>query len=361
MRTGFRSLSGLVLLALIACCSAGCASVGPQTVVRDRFDYVSSISDSAKQQMLLNLLKVRYADAPVFMDVASVISSYSLEGDLTIGGQIAPQGRSGDTFGGGTVNTHYADKPTITYQPVAGDKFARSLMAPIPVSGILSLIQSGYPADTVLRLCVNRINGLDNAYGGPGNPRAGDPRFHQLMLAMRASQQAGVSGFRVKSSKEGQAIVMFIHAPSSPDDGVAAQKVHDLLGLSKSEREFTVVPAGVAENDREVAMQTRSMLQMMIDYASYIDVPDSDVAEGRVFRTERSEETLRMFPPVLRVSQGTARPQDAYVSVKYRDRWFWIDDRDRISKQMLTFLMMSFTLTEGASTTAAPVVTIPAR
>ena len=47
---------------------AGCSSLGPQSVFRDRFDYVTSISESWKRQMLLNLLKVRYADAPVFLD-----------------------------------------------------------------------------------------------------------------------------------------------------------------------------------------------------------------------------------------------------------------------------------------------------
>jgi starvation-inducible outer membrane lipoprotein len=69
------------LFCLCAFLLAGCAGMGPPAIARDRFDYVSSISDSWKRQMLLNMLKVRYADAPVFMDIASVINSYSLEGD----------------------------------------------------------------------------------------------------------------------------------------------------------------------------------------------------------------------------------------------------------------------------------------
>ncbi|MFO0144746.1 MAG: hypothetical protein ACK54C_05380, partial [Betaproteobacteria bacterium] len=73
----------------------GCASVGPPTVSRDRFDYITTISESWKRQMLVNLLKVRYADAPVFMDVTAVISSYSVEGEVSevIGPspQIAPK------------------------------------------------------------------------------------------------------------------------------------------------------------------------------------------------------------------------------------------------------------------------------
>lgn len=139
--------------------ASGCASIGPGRVTRDRFNYVTSISESWKRQMLLNLLKVRYTDAPVFMDVASVINAYELTGEVNLSGQYAQIGR-GDTFGQVGAAGRYSDKPTITYQPLAGDKFTRSLMLPIPISGILFLIQSGYPADLVLRICVNSINDL---------------------------------------------------------------------------------------------------------------------------------------------------------------------------------------------------------
>jgi len=178
--------------------------VGPPSIGRDRFDYVNTISDSWKRQTLLNLLKVRYADAPVFMDVSSVISSYSLEGEVSLGGEYAPIGR-GDTFGSVGATGRYADKPTISYQPLSGDKFAKSMMTPIPVTGFLFLIQSGYPADLVLRVCVNSINGLENAYGGAGNPRAGSPEFRELMTALRESQAAGDTGFRVNPARESPA------------------------------------------------------------------------------------------------------------------------------------------------------------
>jgi hypothetical protein len=69
-----------LVFAFTALALAGCASLGPAKVARDRFDYVEAISDSWKRQMLLNLLKVRYADAPVFLDVTSVISSCEFHG-----------------------------------------------------------------------------------------------------------------------------------------------------------------------------------------------------------------------------------------------------------------------------------------
>jgi hypothetical protein len=336
----------------------GCASVGPPTVARDRFDYVTTISESWKQQMLLNLLKVRYADAPVFMDVTAVISSYSLEGEVRLGGQYAPPGR-GDTLASVGATGRYSDRPTITYQPLAGEKFARSLMAPIPVSGVLFLLQSGYPADLVLRICLNSINGLENDFGGVSNPRVGSPKFRELMQAMQDGQRTGGVGFRAKATKDKQVAVMFIRPPS--EEAASSRRIRALLGLADGEREFRVESGSFADEQNEIAILTRSILQVMIDLASFIDVPAADVAEGRVFAPQRSAEQQQMFPALLVVRNGSSAPPDAYAAVPYRNSWYWIDDRDQKSKQILSFLMVMFSLTEGAPSQAAPVVTIPAR
>ena len=52
-------------------------------VARNRFDYTTAVADSWKRQMLLNLVKIRYGDTPVFLDVASIISQYELEGTFS--------------------------------------------------------------------------------------------------------------------------------------------------------------------------------------------------------------------------------------------------------------------------------------
>src|SRR5678815_234170 len=94
---------------------AGCHSLGPYTVSRDRSEYAASISESWKRQTLLNIVKLRYLDPPIFVDVGQIVAGYSFETLLT-GSTSFPET---DSFGGRTVgagaSARYTDRPTITY------------------------------------------------------------------------------------------------------------------------------------------------------------------------------------------------------------------------------------------------------
>jgi len=74
---GFRLLNTCIYAAILVV--AGCKSIGPAAIKRDRLHYSTAVSDSWKEQLLLNIVKTRYGDAPAFMEVVSVVSGYSLE------------------------------------------------------------------------------------------------------------------------------------------------------------------------------------------------------------------------------------------------------------------------------------------
>ena len=62
---------------------------------------------------------------------------------------------------------------------------------------------------------------------------------------------------------------------------------------------------------------------------------------------------------LIAIHSGPKRPTDAHVAVRYRDLWFWIDDRDLNSKRMFAFVMLLFSLTETGGDQRAPIVTVP--
>ena len=349
----------LVLAAL-----SGCASIGPGTVARDRFDYITAISESWKSQMLLNLVKLRYGDAPVFLDVASVINQYAIEGAIGYSGNWAvndqlpwPYNMLHSWSGLG----RYTDKPTITYSPLSGERFARNLMTPIPPAAILSLLQAGYPADIVLRLCVHSINGINSRYGGSARVHEAAPEFYPLVERLRNIQLSGALGLRVRKTGDQTATLMtFSKKPSAAIQADRAE-VRRLLGLDPEAEEFSVVYGSVAANDREIAILTRSMLEILIDLSSYIEVPAASVSERRTFPTPAQELTSGVpVPPLIRIFSSPQNPGDAFAAVSYRKDWFWIDDKDFSSKRLFSFIMFLFTLTETEGRQGAPIITIPA-
>jgi len=340
---------------------SGCASIGPDTVVRDRFDYTAALSDSWKEQMLLNLVKLRYGDTPIFLDVASVINSYEVSGSTSLGGiwKFHPVYETEASLG---ASGFYANRPTITYSPLSGERFAKSLMTPVPTSAIFNLIQSGYPADLVFRILVQSVNGVKNRYGGPSANRPSDPRFYELSEKMKRIQIFGTLGLKVQNLNGRESLMMEFGRETDSRIEADIAGIKKILGLASQEWEFRIVYGLLPADDREIAVLSRSVLQILSHLASYIQVPESHVAEKRVYPNYREESgSGDTFTPLIRIHSSVDRPNDVFFAVPYRQYWFWIDDRDLPSKQIFSFMMFIFTLVETGGKEGSPVVTVPVR
>jgi hypothetical protein len=64
--------------------------------------------------------------------------------------------------------------------------------------------------------------------------------------------------------------------------------------------------------------------------------------------------------PLIRIHSSADKPLDAFAAVPYHDRWFWIDDKDHMSKNVFSSMVFIFLLTETGTEQGAPIVTIPA-
>jgi len=117
------------------------------------------LSDSSKKQVLLNIIKLRYSDMPLFMAVSSIVSGYTLESSVSLTGTVY---ESGDTPASAALGRagKFTDRPTITYSPLTGNQFNRTFLTPVPPSAVLSMVQAGWPVDSLFHITLKAINGL---------------------------------------------------------------------------------------------------------------------------------------------------------------------------------------------------------
>lgn len=349
-------------LLLILLLFAGCAHLGPKTVAVDRFDYSSAIADSWKQQTLLNIVKLRYMDLPVFVDVASIVSGYSMETSVNLGGQLssssAMQGNSITMGGAG----RFTDRPTITYVPLTGEKFLRGFITPIDPKHIFFMLQAGYPADFILALTVEGLNGVRNRSVSAGAMREADPEFVRALQLLREVQAAGAVGMRVEEDKaKGQTAVLFFRRDDMPAEIVGkAAEIRRLLKLSAAEQKYVLTYSPVGGEGNELAVNSRSMLQIMGAFASYLDVPVAHLKDHSAVPDIEKAAPARV-QQVARIRSGKEKPAHAFAAVHYREHWFWIDNGDWQSKRALTAVMFFFTLAETGDTGKLPLITIPAQ
>ena len=334
--------------------ATGCAHVSPRIVARDRFDYGQSLAESWKQQMLLNVVRIRYADAPVFMDVTSVILSYTLLANANAGANLFSSTAPNEVTLGASAT--FANTPTVTYQPMTGDRFMKSMLSPIPPSGVFQMLQTGWSGEMLLRLSVNSVNGLRNSFRGS----PADPKFDQLVAAVSRVQRAGGLNIRVEQRKEGEAAVFAL--PIQPDAGPTEadrEAIQRLLGLDRGATEYSLTFGLTPRSTTEIAVLTRSMIEIMAEFGVGVDVPDGERTEGRA--TPMRAEDSAAPSPLVHVRTGPSAPAGAYAAIPYRGRWFWVDDRDLTSKVRFTLLMILSSLAETGAAPAAPIVTVPSR
>jgi hypothetical protein len=335
---------------------AGCTGLGPTSVQRDRVEYISTIADSWKEQTLLNIVRLRYSDAPVFLDVSSLISSYSMESQASAAFGIFPH-TSGDNLSLGALGK-YTDRPTITYSPVTGDKFAKNLLRPIQPVSVFGLIQAGYPAEIVMRVTVRAINGIYNQSSTNSRARNADPSFFPLVAAMQRIQRSEAMGMRVEKRGGEEAAIVFFRQEVTPELNRDIEFVAKTLNLELQKKGEISLSFGAHQTrPSEIALLTRSMLEIMIEAGAGIMVPDQHLVEGRAARLTPLANGSE--PPFLIIHAAPDRPSQPYSMVKYRDTWYWIDDRDLMSKARFSFFLLFFSLAETGTPPLAPVMTVP--
>lgn len=354
---------GLTVAALLLTGLCGCTHYGPRSITADRLPYNEAIASSWKEQMLLNVVKLRYSDTPFFVDVPQITSGYTLQRTATVNGGIFPPVSPAMNFAqqlGLTANVQaaYQDRPTISYQPQTGSQYVRNLTNPINPGSVLFLLQSGYPADLVFGLTVDSINGVRNRSISGGQLRPADPDFVRTSQILRKAQISGNVGIRVQHEKDRPDSVVFFFHDKGIDPELAAElaEVRRILHLDPDQKDFRVVFGAVAANPNEIAILSRSAFRILTELSGYVQVPVEHQVRGIAPAGDPGDDDR----PLFRVLSGPKKPCDPFVAVCYEGHWFWIEKSDFHSKRTMTYCMILLALADTASKENLPVITIQA-
>jgi len=206
------------------------------------------------------------------------------------------------------------------------------------------------------------INGVYNYSVSQTRARAADPTFYRVTDAIRHIQQEGALSVRIEKRGDQQLTYIGFRHGGNQDVEKSIRSVKEALGINPSNDEPLLVFGSLHRNPDEIALLTRSVQEILTEFSAGVEVSERDLTEGRATPLLRPDPAAgpRSYP-LMRIQSSSEPSADAYAGVRYRDRWFWIDDGDWQTKRAITAIMFFFTLAETGSPEKLPLITIPAQ
>ncbi|MBV8267553.1 MAG: hypothetical protein JO252_14605 [Planctomycetaceae bacterium] len=398
----------------------GCA-FGPKVLEKTHGRYNEAVRRVDEEQLLRNLVRMRYNETPLDLNVSSIAAQYELDGGAEARPFFAaPNPTSAGVFHPFSrvlpdVMVNGSNRPTITLVPGDSGDAVQRFLTPISTDTLVFLFQTSWPVSTVLRLWVERLNGVPNAASASGPPRCDVPdfaRFRQVAelvqsfrdrklgtvhteeyyaevggplppsaVTASAAVDAAKNGLEYRPRDDGTSwalvrkerrLVMELNpaALGHPD----LDELVELLNLQPGRLRYEIIPApGIVPDPLlfpgppypDLRISTRSTAQVFFYLANGVEVPCEHLAagvarqpvgpDGVPFDTRAVTEGLF----TVHACKGHKPPATAFVAVKYRDYWYYIDDRDQESKATFALVLQLSRLDFARQQPAIPFLTLP--
>jgi len=348
----------------------GCQSTfGPRALKGTHPAYNQAIVNTLDQEMLLNLVRLKYRDRPFFLRVGSVTATFSMGADIGVEGQYGIDWKR-DLGDGRVVSPNigmrYAQSPTISYTPLHGEAFLKSVLTPISLEAILVITQSGWSVERVFGICVERINNLYNAPSASGPTPEEQPRyrkFKRMLEILRTLQIASLIEIGLDLEAEENKNLVFSIDPD-PQYQDLIDELRALLEVSQQVNHFKITTNFLDFKKEEWDVRSRSIASVLHYLSQNVEVPEEHKEAGLITVTKSKDgeefnwdETPagRMF----KVRSSNRKPGNTFIAVPYRGAWFYIADDDLQSKSTFMLLSQLFNLQAGQTEDAGPTLTLP--
>ncbi|KWT92784.1 hypothetical protein APY03_2958 [Variovorax sp. WDL1] len=397
--------------------TTGCVSFGPSALSQTRLHYNEVVKTTAEEQLLLNIVRLRYNDTPSSLAISTIAAQFERSQSFAISPFF--------TAAGGDINRSFtavlpqaqvlgADRPTFSLTPQDDQEFTRKLFTPVPLEGVIYLAKTTWPVSTIFRLYLENLNWVSNAQTASGPAPTKPPEVNDFMRGIEAMQvlqdrgqivfgieersetlggplptasvaardviEAAKSGYVYRPDEKGgnwtlikksQQPVLLVDpaALASP----AMQEFTRTFRLKQGLLKYDITQEALhpfpstfpAEGVTNLDLETRSLLQALYFVSHGIDIPQEHVLRGLVQVIRDNAGSLydsRIITHGLfqvRSAGGTERPPGAFVAIQYQGYWFYIEWTDQRSKATFSLLMELARLELTGKSGPGPLLTLP--
>ena len=344
------SVCGLMTALLLGGCQT--AKVGPKALRSFQGAYNQAITTNEDEQLLQNIVRLRYRDNPVFLEVNKITQTNDFGNSNSLGlEKVFLAGANGGKYTGTlkpSLGASGKNQSIIEFGKLKGKALVQMLFTPIQLPIVMSMLQSGWRPERVFDLCVQRVNHLYNApTAGASTPHFAPEykRFYRWTELLTRLYRGHVLEFGEKPETNFSDLFMKVNEISVFKKEIEEFKA--LAGLDPDSSWFKLKDNLVDVSSSKLTIRCRPLLSMLFLLSQGVDVPDSDREAGLVTTTKNldgsdfdwSDISCRLLNVHFSESSSKMRPADAYVACRYRGKWFYVKDDDSESKA--TFLLMT--------------------
>ena len=379
-------LSLVLLVALILL--AGC-SFGPKQLKDGRQAYNEAVRISSDQELLLNIVRLRYLDTIEFLGTNSISAQLSFS--VTLGGITGKEQGATTNLGLGEVT--WSSRPTFTFTPQRGKEFAKTMVASVPLPILIDLASSDWPVSVLFQLLVQNVNGMTN-YAG-----AVSKEFIELLSLLAQTQveadlyfgsvthrdvlsdpipvsqvtgsdlvEAAKAGYRFQRNSSGDAFILTterrLRALYISQDAVGRDRLFELLRLDTQDARYVMIQEGTQTDEDKIktdhiAIDTRSVLDALVYLAGGVEIPESHLDKGlTVPEWPTKGVSSQGLHGLFQVRSSKDQPESSFA-VRHRNHWFYLADNDVKSKSTFLILAELLRLALSPGEGKAPVLTLP--
>lgn len=354
-----RKICSLTLALLMT----GCASIGPRVLQQDRLHYNEIMRNTSNQELLFNMVRLRYNEAPMAIKVGNISGSTTWQKQAAFGTTLfSPSSKFGSpnssTLGAQTL---IVDNPIISYTPLDGSAYTLAFLRALDLSDINVLLQSSWSISRLFRLSLQSIGTAVNAPSAARPTSSHIPVYKDFLAVAAALRRIQVNDslivyYKNKGDHEELNLVIRHGYKLNAKEKALFKKT----GIEIYHNKITLTNK---PQPHKVYVITRSMLGVLNYLSKGMDVPPIDAQRKILTQTKYRNGKIfnwqEVVTGIMTIHYSDTRPQNAFLSVPYRGRWYYISDSDTSTKQTLILLSNLSGLVQEAppSSTQAPGLT----